>query len=68
MTVRQLPFVLAFSLTAREVQLDGLVSYLFIRGSPVPPPSAALYVDSSRVRTFSSLFLCEEIKDAYMKK
>lgn len=70
MTMRQLPFVPAFSATTYKVQgvtADALLSFPFFSTCPVTSLFAALYVVLSRVRTSKSLFLLEKITKRHQK-
>ncbi len=69
-SIRQLPLVPSFAVIAYRVQgitAKSLVAYPFMKGSPIVPPFAAHYVALSRVQSFETLFLCEEITEEYNK-
>ncbi len=60
----------SFAAIAYEVQgmiAKSLVAYPFMKGSPIVPPFAPLYAALSRVQSFETLFLCEEITEEYKK-
>ncbi len=70
LSLRQLPFIPSFASTTYKVQgltVGGLVAFPFLKGSPISPPFAALYVSMSRVRTFKALFLSEQITEDHIK-